>query len=198
MHTYADGRAGSSTLTLLVLFAAAGATAWTYIGSAHWQLAAFSHRTLETSRIENDLRNFANRVMPLVKNSACGAPGDWRELRFLPSAGTPIPPPLEGDVNDDNRVDSADLGIVLATWGQVPGYVPGQPSIRSDFNRDGLVNSVDLTVILSHWGDRRDPPADDENSVPVVGPAGVRAWCPLPANGGAQDKVAKFSRFPPS
>ncbi|MGE0616595.1 MAG: right-handed parallel beta-helix repeat-containing protein, partial [Bacteriovoracia bacterium] len=62
----------------------------------------------------------------------------------------------------------------------------------------GLVNSVDLTVILSHWGDRRDPPADDENSVPVVGPAGVRAWCQLPANGGAQDKVAKFSRFQPS
>lgn len=53
-----------------------------------------------------------------------------------------------GDVSGDGAVGSADLNIVLASFGD---SVP----VRSggDLSGDGLVDSIDLNMILAAFGD---------------------------------------------
>ena len=48
-----------------------------------------------------------------------------------------------GDLNGDSRVDGADIGVLLAAWGQ-----PGGPA---DLDGDGLVGGADLTIVLATW-----------------------------------------------
>ena len=47
------------------------------------------------------------------------------------------------DLNCDNKVDGADLGILLGDWG------PG--SGGSDLNHDGKVDGADLGILLGEW-----------------------------------------------
>ena len=54
----------------------------------------------------------------------------WREI-------------LRGDINGDGSVNSADLGILLSSWGTSGG--------PADLNGDGSVNSADLGILLSAW-----------------------------------------------
>lgn len=56
------------------------------------------------------------------------------------SIGQPPPPP--GDVNGDNRVNAADLAILLGQWGT---------SGNADFNGDGFVDAADLSTLLAGW-----------------------------------------------
>ena len=53
-------------------------------------------------------------------------------------------PPCVGDLNDNEEVNSADLGFLIAAWGQEGG--------NADLNDDGLVDSEDLGIMLSNWG----------------------------------------------
>ncbi|MFO0874190.1 MAG: hypothetical protein U0575_09500 [Phycisphaerales bacterium] len=48
-----------------------------------------------------------------------------------------------GDLNGDDVVDGADLGILLASWGGTG---------NGDLNRDGTVDGADLGLLLSVWG----------------------------------------------
>jgi hypothetical protein len=61
----------------------------------------------------------------------------------------PCPPPdCPGDVTLDGAVDSADLFVVLGSWGAV-----GDPgTIEGDVTGDGAVDSSDLFVVLGSWG----------------------------------------------
>jgi CxxC motif-containing protein (DUF1111 family) len=52
--------------------------------------------------------------------------------------------PCRGDLNSDRIVNGADLGSLLAVWGQ--SDVPG------DLNLDGIVNGADLGAMLAAWG----------------------------------------------
>jgi hypothetical protein len=52
--------------------------------------------------------------------------------------------PCRGDLNSDRIVNGADLGALLAVWGQ--SDVPG------DLNLDGIVNGADLGALLAAWG----------------------------------------------
>jgi CxxC motif-containing protein (DUF1111 family) len=52
--------------------------------------------------------------------------------------------PCRGDLNSDRIVNGADLGALLAAWGQ--SDVPG------DLNLDGIVNGADLGALLAAWG----------------------------------------------
>ena len=52
--------------------------------------------------------------------------------------------PCRGDLNSDRIVNGADLGSLLAAWGQ--SDVPG------DLNLDGIVNGADLGALLAAWG----------------------------------------------
>ncbi len=53
---------------------------------------------------------------------------------------TPDCPP---DLNGDNNVDGADLGLLLANWGN---------SGQGDLNGDNNVNGADLGLLLAAWG----------------------------------------------
>lgn len=50
--------------------------------------------------------------------------------------------PVFGDLNGDGVVNGADLGLLLANWGQ-----PGS----SDLNHDGTTNGADLGLLLASW-----------------------------------------------
>jgi len=50
-----------------------------------------------------------------------------------------------GDVNSDGAVDSSDVALLLAAWGNAAGS-------PSDLNGDGVVDSSDLAVLLAAWG----------------------------------------------
>jgi len=54
-------------------------------------------------------------------------------------------PACEGDLNGDDVVDGADLGLLLGEWGAGPGAA-------SDLNGDGVVDGADLGLLLGIWG----------------------------------------------
>lgn len=53
-----------------------------------------------------------------------------------------------GDLDGDNMVGGADLGLLLAAWGSCGG-APG--GCAADLNGDGAVDGGDLGILLSHW-----------------------------------------------
>jgi hypothetical protein len=50
-----------------------------------------------------------------------------------------------GDLNQDGRVDGADIAVLFANWG------PAQPGGIGDLDGDGTVGGRDLGVLLSRW-----------------------------------------------
>jgi hypothetical protein len=55
---------------------------------------------------------------------------------------------LIGDLNQDGRVDGADLGLLLASWGSCEAAAG---SCEADLNADGAVNGADLGTLLANW-----------------------------------------------
>jgi hypothetical protein len=64
---------------------------------------------------------------------------------LTPFGGTNVGCP--GDANDDGVVNSADLTVLLATFGQ--SVAPGS---GADFTNNGLVNGADLSTLLGAFG----------------------------------------------
>jgi endoglucanase len=58
------------------------------------------------------------------------------------AAPTPTPA-LQGDTNNDARVNIFDLSALLSGWGSTAANL--------DFNLDGTVSIFDLSILLSHW-----------------------------------------------
>lgn len=54
--------------------------------------------------------------------------------------------PCPGDFNQDDRVDGADLPVVLGSWGSC------SPTCPADVTGDGIVDGADLSVVLGTWG----------------------------------------------
>ena len=53
----------------------------------------------------------------------------------------------EADLTNNQIIDGADLGALLAFWGPVNPVLP-----QADVNKDGFVNGADLGLLLSFWG----------------------------------------------
>jgi hypothetical protein len=52
-----------------------------------------------------------------------------------------------GEVNGDEVVDGADLGVVLLNWGPVVGA-----NCIYDINQSGTIDGADLGQLLLNWG----------------------------------------------
>lgn len=76
--------------------------------------------------------------------SGDGVPGGDAVIKFtVPDPVTPC----DGDANGDRVVDSADLSVLLSTFG-----TNVTPASGADFNGDGAVNAADLSVLLARLG----------------------------------------------
>ena len=53
----------------------------------------------------------------------------------------------DADITNNQIIDGADIGALLAFWGPVNPVLP-----QADVNRDGQVNGADLGILLSYWG----------------------------------------------
>lgn len=51
-----------------------------------------------------------------------------------------------GDLNHDNQINGADLGVLLGQWASSGG------TTGADLNLDGMVNGADLGLMLGAWG----------------------------------------------
>ncbi|MCH2161110.1 MAG: hypothetical protein MK085_04470 [Phycisphaerales bacterium] len=51
------------------------------------------------------------------------------------------------DLNQDGRVDAADLGLLLSYW----GHCPDAPGCPGDLDQDGLVDAADIGLLLAAW-----------------------------------------------
>lgn len=57
------------------------------------------------------------------------------------------PPTCDADLTGDGKVDGADLGVLLGTWGPCAGT-----TCPADINRDGHVNGADLGLVMGSFG----------------------------------------------
>ncbi|MEC9373260.1 MAG: DM13 domain-containing protein [Planctomycetota bacterium] len=67
------------------------------------------------------------------------------DLNF--GSGTFVAPPCPTDFNGDGSTNAADLGTLLASWGDLMGGTS-----PADLNDDGFVNAADLGDLLASWG----------------------------------------------
>ena len=69
---------------------------------------------------------------------------------------------IEGDLNGDGSVGSADLDIVRAHWGE---SVASGDRASGDPSGDGMVGSADLDMVRASWGNNRQAVAVPEPAV---------------------------------
>lgn len=74
-------------------------------------------------------------ALEIAANPALDGDGDGR----IDSCGRTDP----ADINDDGRVDAADLALVLNAW--------GSKDISADIDGSGRVDAADLAAVLSAW-----------------------------------------------
>ena len=56
--------------------------------------------------------------------------------------GTIVVSPI-GDINNDGKVDGADIGLLIGAW--------GSSNPAADINHDGVVDGGDLGILLGNW-----------------------------------------------
>ena len=69
---------------------------------------------------------------------------------------------VPADLNQDGKVDAADLSVMMSEWGANPSF--------ADLNRDGKVDAEDMAILLQTWGEYSMSPADYSDSTTVINP----------------------------
>lgn len=63
-------------------------------------------------------------------------------------------PAIDGDINEDNSVNAADLGILISDFGSSQSNPP--ENVNSDINGDTSVNVADLSLLITNFGKNVD------------------------------------------
>ena len=106
---------------------------------------ALSGAETEITVFTNDCADGGSAELWAVQGGGHNPPFDGAFARetarwLLERSATVIP----GDLNGDGRVDSADLGLLLAAWGSCTGC-------EADLDGDGTVGGSDLGQITANW-----------------------------------------------
>lgn len=98
---------------------------------------------------------------------------------------------ISGDLNDDNTINSADLGIIKTAMGSNPSS--SNWNENADFNIDSIVNIIDYSILYKNFGKTGDsgiwvsqPPSASPSAqltdTPAIGspqsPGGYWIWVP--------------------
>ena len=111
--------------------------------SINWNLASNFSINLGTEQFDTPDRD---RFM-VVRLTTGGEDASYiRNSRgFAPKLSVTLAtPPCVGDLNHNGTVNSADLGFLIAGW--------GEGDHDADLNKDGVVDSGDLGIMLGNWG----------------------------------------------
>jgi len=96
-----------------------------------------------------------NQVRDILQSTARNMPQDggfnqlagWGMVNAYEALlATPSLETCQGDLNQDGIVDGADLGFLLAQWGNCSS------DCSADLNGDGKVDGADLGLLLAVWG----------------------------------------------
>ena len=64
---------------------------------------------------------------------------------------------IGGDANGDNRVDSADFGILIGAFGSYASVLGSGYDIRADFDDDGSVDTNDFGLLIGDYNQQGAP-----------------------------------------
>src|SRR5262249_37341198 len=85
----------------------------------------------------------------------------WLRRRLIPSQpNTPVEYPtalfflINGDANQDNRIDNLDVAFVTQRINTAPGG--SGYDVNADINGDGFITALDLAIIQDHIGAQGD------------------------------------------
>lgn len=121
---------------------AGGDSDWVLVISTAAASTATPEPTTSATPVPTASSTPTGTATPVPTTSATATPNVTQTPQ--PTAtGTPVPTATDGDINRDNKVDLADLEILLIGWTGTPG--------SNDVNNDGSVNVYDLSVLLSNW-----------------------------------------------
>ncbi|HYO11576.1 MAG TPA: GDSL-type esterase/lipase family protein [Thermoanaerobaculia bacterium] len=70
-----------------------------------------------------------------------------RDITRFRIAGSTL---LDGDLNEDGRVDGTDLVLLGVRFGAIAGN--RRYDFRADFNNDGIINGMDLAILAANFG----------------------------------------------
>lgn len=132
---------------------------WSDSSNADSYLVYLDNDSDFSSPILNGITTFSSQITLTPGTVFVGNTYYWRIIAvnaFGNTQSTPqtfsfnvvnVPPPCQGDFNNDGQRNSADLTFLLGFFGQ---SVP--PNTNGDLNGDGFVNVVDLTLFLGNFG----------------------------------------------
>jgi hypothetical protein len=85
-----------------------------------------------------------------------GPEEDQTYLILLDVTGTGIGS-IDGDADDDQDVDEADMAVLLAQFGS-PHSTTRAIDDNADFNGDGYVDMADFVILRANWGEGTPAP----------------------------------------
>ena len=121
-----------------------GSTSYTNFTNRYSELSP----SIEGSTI-NQISSFAEDYHGEIYIIDQGSGSSGAIFKIIPDSGEVdcnVPEPLFGDLNNDCKVDGADLGFLLGFWGFRGDY-------PADLDGNKVVNGKDLGFLLGAWGD---------------------------------------------
>ena len=146
-----SGSAGNATLKIRGSDSSGlgiGSAQQAYSSPDHSQTAYFSSGLLHTFVLPMsyfvDPDHEPYLIVSIYRSSALGLFNSGIYAPKLDFAYENPTPPCPSDLDGNDIVDAADLGIFLALWDTT--------NADADLNEDGIVGSEDLGLLLSAWG----------------------------------------------
>lgn len=127
----------------------------------------------QSSAVEFDISSLTSYPMNKVQLQVIDVYGNITRQEYVLIAGEEPSAVNRLDVNGDGTVDTADLVLVAAHFGET---IIGSVNPNPDVNRDGVVNIIDLLLVVNELnsGDTAAPPY--LHHIPSLNPITIQQW----------------------